>query len=73
MSTAAEPLDNSHTNTRSVYYTEMAIISGLSIIYSPILAPMHMINDIINLEAMTRGHYDKKELKAYSWFDIVFN
>lgn len=59
-------------NPRKIYYSEMAIIGAVSTIYSPILAPVHFINDIIKLEASSYGHINKKERIGYSWFDIMF-
>lgn len=63
---------NDDPNPRNIYYTEMAVIGALSTIYSPILAPVHIINDIIKLEASSYGHINKKERIGYSLFDIMF-
>jgi hypothetical protein len=61
-----------YENTRKLYYTEMAILTGVSILYSPILAPMHILQDIINIEAKYNGHYPK-QTKAYSFINILFH
>ena len=59
-------------NPRKIYYSEMAIIGAVSTLYSPILTPIHILQDIVKLEASCYGHIDKTEEIYYSFFDIVF-